>query len=122
MPAKVKSAQKVEEVAKADALPTANPEGMRPALGFMPDYAGAEVAGVGVGTLREGGPADVAGIEEGDVIVALKGIRTPDIETYTEVLDEQIIGSTVTVRIHKAETEASAEVDLQVQVGSRGGQ
>ena len=122
MPAKVKSAQKVEEVAKADALPAANPEGMRPALGFMPNYAGAEVAGVGVGTLREGGPADVAGIEEGDVIVALKGIRTPDIETYTEVLDEQIIGSTVTVRIHKAETEASAEVDLQVQVGSRGGQ
>lgn len=100
-----------------DDLPTENPEGLRPALGFMPDYAGAEVPGVGVGPVREGGPAETAGIEEGDIIVALKGIPTPDIETYTEVLDEQIIGRTVTVKVRKGD----AEVDLQVKVGSRSG-
>jgi uncharacterized iron-regulated protein len=107
------------DVAMADEgdLPTENPEGMRPALGFMPDYAGAEVPGVGVGPVREGGPAEAAGIEEGDIIVALKGIPTPDIETYTEVLDEQIIGRTVTVKVRKGD----AEVDLQVKIGSRSG-
>lgn len=114
-------AAKVEkpEAAKAgdDELPTENPEGMRPALGFMPDYAGADVSGVGVGPLREGGPAAAAGIKEGDVIVALKGIPTPDIETYTEVLDEQIIGRTISVKVRKGD----AEVDLQVKVGSRSG-
>ena len=67
--------------------------------------------------MREGGPAEAAGIEEGDVIIALKGIPTPDIETYTEVLDEQIIGRTVSVKVKKGE----AEVDLQVKVGSRSG-
>jgi S1-C subfamily serine protease len=67
--------------------------------------------------VREGGPAEAAGIEEGDVIIALKGIPTPDIETYTEVLDEQIIGRTVSVKVKKGE----AEVDLQVKVGSRSG-
>jgi hypothetical protein len=102
-------------------LPTENPEGMRPALGFMPNYAGGEVEGVGVGPVREGGPAEVAGIEEGDVIVALKGIPTPDIEMYTEILDEQIIGHTITVRVHKASAAGNAEVDLQVKVGSRAG-
>lgn len=102
-------------------LPTENPEGMRPALGFMPNYAGGDVEGVGVGPVREGGPAEKAGIKEGDVIVALKGIPTPDIEIYTEILDEQIIGHTITVRVHKADAEGDAEVDLQVKVGSRGG-
>ena len=96
-------------------LPTSNPEGLRPALGFMPDYAGGAVPGVGVGPVREGGPAGAAGIEEGDIIVSLKGIPTPDIETYTEVLDEQIIGRTITVRVRRGD----AEVDLQVKVGSR---
>jgi uncharacterized iron-regulated protein len=101
----------------AEPQPTENPEGMRPALGFMPDYAGADVPGVGVGSVREGGPAAVAGIEEGDVIIALKGIPTPDIETYMEVLEEQIIGQTITVSVHRGE----AEVDLQVKIGSRPG-
>ena len=99
----------------ADELPAENPEGLRPALGFMPDYAGADVDGVGVGPVREGGPAEAAGIKEGDAIVALKGIPTPDIETYTEVLDEQIIGRTISVKVRRGD----AEVDLQVKVGSR---
>jgi len=109
------------EGGSASDLPTENPEGLRPALGFMPNYAGGDVEGVGVGPVREGGPAEQAGIAEGDVIVALKGIPTPDIEIYTEILDEQIIGRTITVRVHKAGVEGEAEVDLQVKVGSRPG-
>ena len=116
MPAMAKKPEIGDKTGAGD-LPTENPEGLRPALGFMPDYAGADVPGVGVGPVREGGPAETAGIEEGDVILAVKGIPTPDIETYTEVLDEQIIGRTVTVKVRKGE----AEVDLQVKIGSRSG-
>lgn len=104
-----------DKPAEGGDLPTENPEGMRPALGFMPNYAGAEVDGVGVGEVREGGPAEAAGIEEGDVILSLKGIPTPDIETYSEVLNEMIIGRTITVKVKKGD----AEVDLQVKIGSR---
>ena len=49
--------------------PAAAPEaGLRPALGLMPDYA-AQVVGVSVQAVREGGSAAKAGIEAGDVIV-----------------------------------------------------
>jgi hypothetical protein len=98
----------------AGSEPTENPEGLRPALGFMPDYDGDE-DGVLVGTVFPDRPAARAGIEAGDVIVALGGIPTPDVDVYTEVLDAQIIGRTIKVRVRRE----LAEVDLEVEVGSR---
>ena len=92
-----------------------NPDGQRPALGFMPDYVDSGGAGVLVGPVSDGGPAYEAGIEEGDYITAIAGVEVPDLQTYVEVLDEQIIGRTITVRVRRGE----AEVDLQVRVGSR---
>lgn len=94
--------------------PAKNPEGLRPAFGFMPDYAG-EDEGVLVGEVFEGRPAFEAGIEEGDRILAINGKPTLDLEEYTEVLDGLIIGQTVTVRVRRE----AAEVDLKVEVGSR---
>jgi len=94
--------------------PTENPEGLRPAFGFMPDYAG-EDEGVLVGEVFEGRPAFEAGIESGDRILAINGQPTLDLEEYTEVLDTLIIGRTVTVRVRRE----TAEVDLKVKVGSR---
>lgn len=92
-----------------------NPDGQRPALGFMPDYVDSGGAGVLVGPVSDGGPAYEAGIEEGDYITAIAGVEVSDLQTYVEVLDEQIIGRTITVRVRKGD----AEVDLQVRVGSR---
>ena len=97
-----------------DDEPMANPEGLRPALGFMPDYSAAD-DGVLVGDVREGGPAARAGIVSGDFIIALDGVPTPDIETYAEVLDMQVIGRKATVRVRRN----TGEVDLEVVVGSR---
>lgn len=101
-------------VAEVPPLPR-NPEGLRPALGLMPDYADAGGSGVLVASLREGGSAEVAGIEVGDYIVNVGGIDVADVQSYTEALDEQIIGKTITVRVRRGE----AMVDLQVLVGSR---
>ena len=88
--------------------------GLRPAFGFMPDYAGVE-GGVGVGAVTDGGSADLAGLAEGDIILSVDGMKTPDIEVYTEVLDTLVIGRTATVRIRRGETEK----DVLVTVGSR---
>lgn len=92
----------------------AETEGLRPALGFMPEYNEA-AGGVLVGALREGGPAEKAGIEAGDVIIVLDGIKVADVASYQEVLDELKIGKSVPVRVRRA----GAEVELQVTVGSR---
>jgi hypothetical protein len=108
------SKSKPAPVTEVPPLPR-NPEGVRPALGLMPDYADAGGNGVLVASLREGGAAETAGIEAGDFIVSVGGIEVADVQSYTEALDEQIIGKTITVRVRRGE----AMVDLQVLVGSR---
>lgn len=87
---------------------------MRPALGLMPEYGGDE-GGVKVGSVREGGAAEKAGIEAGDVLVALNGVAIKDIEHYTELLDALAIGKSAKVRVRRE----GAEVELEVIVGSR---
>ncbi|MGC6487172.1 MAG: ChaN family lipoprotein [Planctomycetota bacterium] len=114
MPAMPASKPSSTATAGGDGGPTENPEGLRPAFGFMPDYAG-EDEGVLVGEVFEGRPAFEAGIEPGDRILAINGQPTLDLEEYTEVLDTLIIGRTVTVRVRRE----GAEVDLEVKVGSR---
>lgn len=86
----------------------------RPGLGFMPDYQ-ADVRGVRVGGVRDGSPADLAGLEEGDVLIELAGIAVEDAQSYTEVLDEQRIGSTVPLKVRRGDQV----VELQVKVGTR---
>lgn len=98
----------------AAATNEAPPADAKPGLGFMPDYqAGAD--GVTVGGVREGGPAATAGIQEGDVILALNGIRVTDAQSYTEALDEQKVGATVPVQIQRG----SEKLELKVTIGTR---
>lgn len=99
---------------KPAAAPAPADENVRPAFGLMPEYGG-EDGGVKVGSVRPGGPAETAGIEAGDVLVALNGTAIKDIEHYTELLDALTIGKAATVRVRRE----GAEVDLQVLVGSR---
>ncbi len=87
----------------------------RPALGLMPDYQNSEGKGVLVANVREGGSAYKAGIEPGDYIVNVGGIEVTDVQTYTEALDQMVIGRTITVRIRRDD----AEVALQVLVAAR---
>jgi uncharacterized iron-regulated protein len=94
--------------------PAANPEGVQPALGLLPDYTTA-VDGVRVEAVRPGGAAEAAGIEPGDVIIALAGEPVEDVAAYTELLGRQRIGAKVAVRVRRGE----AAVDLQVLVTSR---
>lgn len=90
------------------------PADAKPGLGFMPDYQ-AGVEGVAVGGVREGSPAAKAGIQEGDVILMLNGIRVTDAQSYTEALDEQKVGAIVPVQIQRG----SEKLELKVTIGTR---
>jgi uncharacterized iron-regulated protein len=97
------------------AVPTeGNQEAPRPALGLQPDY-GSAAEGVAVQSVREGGPAEKAGIEPGDVIVEMAGKPVTSMESYVAILGEQTIGKLVGVRVRRGE----AEVLLQVMVTAR---
>jgi uncharacterized iron-regulated protein len=104
----------VVAAAEAPAEAPAATEGLRPALGLMPDYA-ENAQGVLVGQVREGGSADKAGIEAGDLIVKVGAIEVTDVESYTAALDAQKIGSTIMVRLRRS----GVEVELPVVVASR---
>lgn len=86
----------------------------RPALGLMPDY-GAAGPGVVVSAVRPGGPAERAGLQDGDVVVAVGGKTVADVGEYTAVLDALAIGAEVVVRVRRGD----AEREFTVRVGAR---
>jgi len=86
----------------------------RPALGFMPDYESGDV-GVRVTALRPGGPAEAAGLEDGDLIVKIGDEEVTDVGTYMEVLGNLTVGNKVAVTVKRGE----ATKTLDVVVGER---
>ena len=56
-------------------------------LGTIPDYA-AQVEGVKLAGVREGGPADKAGVKKDDIIISLGGKEIKNIYDYTYVLGD----------------------------------
>ena len=71
-------------------------DSLRAYLGTIPDYT-TDGAGVRLSGVRGGGPADVAGLRGGDVIVELGGQAIANIYDYTYALDAVRIGEAVRV-------------------------
>jgi Tol biopolymer transport system component len=71
-------------------------ETLRAYLGTIPDYA-AEVQGVKLSGVRAGGPADMAGLKGGDVIVEFAGSKIVNIYDYTYAMDAVKIGQPVNI-------------------------
>ncbi len=86
----------------------------RPALGFMPDYE-AGVTGVLVGSLRPDGPAEAAGLQEGDVLIEVDGLPVDDVRMYVDALSSLTVGSTVEVVV----VRGGEQKKMQIKVGER---
>jgi hypothetical protein len=61
-------------------------------LGTIPDYAQGEVSGMKVAGIVAGGPAERAGVRDGDVIVELAGKTIENIYDYTYALNAIKVG------------------------------
>lgn len=85
--------QKMEEKSRAK---------YKVSLGIMPDYT-AEVTGLRIDAVTEGRPAQVAGIEAGDVIIEMDGKTIKDIYGYMDVLAKYKSGDTAVVKVKRAE-------------------
>jgi S1-C subfamily serine protease len=70
---------------------------MRIYLGTIPDYAAGDIEGVKLSGVRDGGPADKAGLKGGDVIVEFAGKAIKNIYDYTYALDAMKIGVPVPI-------------------------
>lgn len=60
---------------------------LRAYLGTIPDYAQTDVKGVMLSGVSKGGPADIAGVKSGDVIVKLAGKSIQNIYDYTYAIE-----------------------------------
>jgi hypothetical protein len=80
-----------------------------PTLGVTPDY-GFEGKGMRITGVRAGGPADKAGLQNGDIIIGVDGQSLKDIYEYMEVLNTLEIGQQTTVTISRSSTERTVPV------------
>jgi S1-C subfamily serine protease len=68
-------------------------------LGIVPDFTSSENNGLGVGGVRSGGPAEGAGMQKGDLIVAMDGMDVANIYDYMSRLKKLEAGQIVAVDI-----------------------
>jgi Tol biopolymer transport system component len=94
---------------------TVSRRNLRAYLGTIPEYADSAVSGVALTGVARGGPADQAGLREGDIIVGLAGRRVENIYDYTYALNACRVGQAVEVIVNRD----GEEIALEVLPGSR---
>jgi predicted metalloprotease with PDZ domain len=81
-------------------------------LGTIPDY-GEEVEGVKLSSVREGSPAEKAGLKSGDVIVECAGKKIKNIYDYTYTLQEHKVGEVVDIIVLRNSQRISLKATLE---------
>jgi len=74
---------------------------LRAYLGTIPDYARSDVSGVALSGVKQGGPADEAGLQAGDIIVELASRKIENIYDYTFAIEALEIGETIAVVVRR---------------------
>lgn len=86
--------------------------GMSVTLGVMPDYADESKSGMKLSDVREGGPAQKAGVKGGDVIVGIGGKPIATIYDYMESLGRYKPGDVVDVTVKRDGKDVVLRVEL----------
>ncbi|MDZ7267995.1 MAG: M28 family peptidase [candidate division KSB1 bacterium] len=113
-------AKTVTEIANSDSLPLFTKTdserramtAFRVSLGTMPDYA-AEVEGLKLSGVREGGPAARAGLQAGDIIIKFGEIDIKNIYDYTYALGQHAPGQEVEIVVLRNGAKMAFTVKLE---------
>ena len=65
----------------------------------MPDVAASDIKGMGVNLVMKGRPAERAGMQKGDLIVAMEGKPVNDIYEYMNRLSDFKVGQRISVEV-----------------------
>ena len=88
---------------------------LRAYLGTVPDYAQEEVKGVLLSSVAKGGPAEKAGVRNGDIIVELAGRKIENIYDYTYAIEALKIGQKTSIGVQRGKKR----LDFEITPGSR---
>jgi hypothetical protein len=77
--------------------------GYGPYLGTIPDFGEVEGGGLRLSGVREGGPAEQAGLQAGDVVIEFGGKEVLNIYDYTYALRDHAPGDTVVIKVRRGE-------------------
>lgn len=86
--------------------------GFKVTLGIMPSYTAGDIQGLGVDAVTKGGPADMAGMKKGDIIVGINGMEVNNIYDYMNRLRQLKQGQRIHVDILRKEKPEILIVDL----------
>ncbi len=75
--------------------------GYGPYLGTIPDFGEVEGGGLRLSGVREGGPAEQAGLQAGDVVIEFGGKEVLNIYDYTYALRDHAPGDTVVIKVRR---------------------
>ena len=81
-------------------------------LGIVPDFTSTENNGLGVGGVRADGPAEKAGMQKGDRIVAMDGMEVTNIYDYMSRLKKLESGQIITVDVIRDDKKVVLLVQL----------
>jgi len=84
-------------------------------LGTIPDYSQTDIEGARIAGVAKGGPAEVAGLTNGDIIVEMAGQTIGNIYDYSHALDGLKVGAPVNVVVLRD----GQRVTLTITPGSR---
>ena len=84
----------------------------RVTLGIMPDFAGVEKRGLRIDLVRKDGPADIGGLEKGDIITAIDGKPVKDVYEYMFRLKNLEPGQTISVDVIRNEQKVVLLIQL----------
>ncbi len=89
--------------------------GFRVFLGTIPDYSQGDVKGVKLSGVSDKGPAGLAGVKGGDIIIGLGDRKILNIYDYTDAMADLKVGEETTVTILRGDEE----ITLKLTPGSR---
>jgi len=85
---------------------------LKATLGIMPDFANSDIQGLRVGAVTQGKPGSRAGMQKGDIIVAINGKKVADIYEYMNRMKEFLPGDRIYVDVMRGEDKEILIVDL----------
>lgn len=79
-------------------------------LGTIPDYVAGDIKGLKLSGVAKNGPAAVAGVKGGDIIIKLAGRKIEDIYDFTYAIEALKIGQTTEIIVKRGTEEVVLKV------------